>query len=76
LRSLKFPTYSIYVRPQNGATTTDMILESKMMLPKAVVQRSEVKHFKIKKIQIKAHMTKLSDQSEDKRWNARKELKV
>lgn len=47
-----------------------------MMLPKAVVQRSEVKHFKIKKIQIKAHMTKLSDQSEDKRWNARKELKV
>lgn len=40
---LEFPIYGISVRPQgNGATTTDIILQSKTMLPKVVLQRSEL----------------------------------
>lgn len=45
---LELPTYSIHVRPQsNGATTTDIILESKTMLPKVVLRRSEIKSKKL-----------------------------
>ncbi|RLU26219.1 hypothetical protein DMN91_000012 [Ooceraea biroi] len=41
---LQLPTYSIHVRPQGtGATTTDIILESKTMLPRVVLRRSEMK---------------------------------
>ncbi|EFN67096.1 Leucine-rich repeats and guanylate kinase domain-containing protein [Camponotus floridanus] len=39
---LEFPSHSISVRPQNGATTTDIILQSKTMLPKIIIQRSEL----------------------------------
>nr|XP_012221367.1 PREDICTED: uncharacterized protein LOC105671640 isoform X2 [Linepithema humile] len=69
-----FSTDSIYVRPQNGATT-DIILKSKVMLPNAVV-RKEIKGTKIKKVQTIEHVTKLFDQPGDKQWNRIKELKV
>jgi len=40
---LVFPIYGIFVRPQgNGATTTNIILQSKTMLPKVVLRRSEI----------------------------------
>ncbi|XP_018402623.1 PREDICTED: uncharacterized protein LOC108779662, partial [Cyphomyrmex costatus] len=40
---LVFPIYDISVRPQgDGATTTDIILQSKTMLPKVVLRRSEI----------------------------------
>lgn len=42
MRRLEFPSYSVSVRPQNGATMTDIILQSKTMLPKVIIQRSEL----------------------------------
>lgn len=39
---LEFPSHSVSVRPQNGATTTDIILQNKTMLPKIIIQRSEL----------------------------------
>ncbi|XP_070149245.1 leucine-rich repeat and guanylate kinase domain-containing protein [Polyergus mexicanus] len=42
MRRLEFPSYSVSVRPQNGATMTDIILQSKTMLPKITIQRSEL----------------------------------
>lgn len=43
MECLELPSYSIWIRPQGtGATTTDIILESKTMLPKAVMRRSEI----------------------------------
>ncbi|XP_032663417.1 leucine-rich repeat and guanylate kinase domain-containing protein [Odontomachus brunneus] len=42
IERLELPTYSIYIRPQGtGATTTDIILTSKTMLPKVIVGRRE-----------------------------------
>lgn len=38
---LELPNYSVWIRPQGtGATATDIILESKTMLPKVVLKRS------------------------------------
>jgi len=45
------------------------------MSPKTVVQRSEVKHIKVKKVQIEEHVTKLFDQPKGE-TNGMKELKV
>lgn len=50
---LEFPSHSVSVRPQNGATTTDIILQSKMMLPKVIIQRSELVAQAIKRIHMK-----------------------
>ncbi|XP_071633993.1 uncharacterized protein [Temnothorax longispinosus] len=48
---LEFPIYCISVRPQgNGSTTTDIILQSKTMLPKVVLRRSEVVSLEKKRI--------------------------
>ncbi|XP_024877180.1 leucine-rich repeat and guanylate kinase domain-containing protein-like isoform X1 [Temnothorax curvispinosus] len=76
---LEFPIYCISVRPQgNGSTTTDIILQSKTMLPKVVLRRSEVVSLEKKRITLtEARNGKLFDRfsSEEKRRTTG-ELKV
>lgn len=78
MHRIEFPIYGISVRPQgNGATSTDIILQSKTMLPKAVLQRSEMekKYITLTNTKNGKHIVKLFDQllSERKRHE---ELKV
>jgi len=80
---LIFPIYGISVRPQgNGATTTDIILQSKTMLPKVVLRRSEVVSLKKKRITLieaknKKHITSFDRVSEVKKKTlGSEELKV
>ncbi|KAG7200528.1 hypothetical protein KM043_001092 [Ampulex compressa] len=41
--NMELPSYGVHVRPQGtGATATDIILESKMMLPKVVITRTQM----------------------------------
>lgn len=81
MHRLEFPSYSVSIRPQgNGATSTDVILTSKTMLPKVVIRRSEL--ISREKERVKPTETKITDDLlkfdrllvEDEQ--ARKELKV
>jgi len=69
------------VRPQgNGATTTDIILQSKTMLPKIVLRRNEVASLEKKRILTKAknekRITKSFDRLSEEKRQATQELKV
>lgn len=82
MHRLEFPSYGVSVRPQGtGATATDIILESKTMLPKVVIQRSELvsreeKRVALMKTESKDDIVKSFDQLLSEEKHARKELKV
>ncbi|CAL1679756.1 unnamed protein product [Lasius platythorax] len=82
MHRLEFPSYGVSVRPQGtGATATDIILESKTMLPKVVIQRSELvsleeKRVALTKTESKDDVVKSFDQLLSEEKHARKELKV
>lgn len=66
---LEFPSHSVSVRPQNGATTTDIILQSKTMLPKITIQRSELEAQETKRALMKTKSENnhlLSEEKHDK----------
>jgi len=79
---LVLPIYGISMRPQgNGATTTNIILQSKTMLPKVVLRRSEVVSLEKKRITMieaknKEHITSFDRVSEEKKKTLGPELKV
>lgn len=78
MHRLEFPIYGISVRPQGYATTTDIIMQSKTMLPKVILQRSEVITLEKKRIRLTQAKTEkqiklLEVPSEEKRHE---ELKV
>ncbi|XP_029155538.1 uncharacterized protein LOC114928478 isoform X1 [Nylanderia fulva] len=80
MHRLEFPSYSISIKPQNGATSTNVILTSKKMLPKVVIQRSELilrekECIKPKKTKINGDLVKF-DRLLAEEKQARKELKV
>lgn len=78
---LVFPIYGISVRPQGNGTTTDIILQSKMILPKVALRRSEAvlqekKHIilmEVKAEHIKASFHRFPSQGKKQ---ASEELKV
>ncbi|XP_036146137.1 leucine-rich repeat-containing protein 23 isoform X4 [Monomorium pharaonis] len=79
---LELPTYGVIVRPQNEATTTDIILQSKTMLPKTILQRSEAMLLEKKRIALreawaKKHSVKSLDRmSFEERTHTTERLKV
>lgn len=79
MHRLEFPIYGTSVRPQgHGATSIDIISQSKTMLPKAVLRRSEMPLLEKKstiKTQNGKHIVKSFElSSEEKRHD--EELKV
>ncbi|XP_011882335.1 PREDICTED: uncharacterized protein LOC105570029 isoform X2 [Vollenhovia emeryi] len=79
---LVFPIYGISVRPQgNGATTTDIILQSKTMLPKVVLGRTEAASLEKKRITLteaknRKHIIKSFDRLSFEERRRETELKV
>lgn len=82
MECLELPSYGTCVRPQGtGATATDIILESKTMLPKVTVKRSEFlsetkKRVVYQETNNKEYITKSFDQSLYEGQYAVGELKV